>query len=144
MIEIREASIADIEGINLVSSYLGYEASSIEESSQRLENILASESHVVWVGVENNRVKGWLHLFVAMRLASPTFAEIGGLVVDQSCRRSGIGKRLVAEAIQWATLNKLTLRVRCNAKREEANRFYESLGFANEKAQQVHELPFHH
>ncbi len=143
MIEIRKASIKDIEGITLVSSYLGYEASSIEESRKRLKDILASKFDTVWVCVEDNTIKGWLHLFVAMRLASPTFAEIGGLVVDQSYRRSGVGKRLVAEAIQWAKINKLTLRVRCNLKREQANKFYESLGFNNEKAQQVHELPFH-
>lgn len=142
MIVIREALSEDIEGINIVSAYLGYEPSSIEVARQRLEGIMVSNSDYVWVYIEGNIVKGWLHLFVSKRLASPEFAEIGGLVVDKLSRRDGIGKKLVEEAIQWSKINKLPLKVRCNSNREEANRFYESLGFKNKKIQNVHELSF--
>ncbi len=140
MSEIREASIGDIESINIVSSYLGYETSSRDESRKRLEDILTSKCDFVWVYLENNKIVAWLHLFIALRLASPKFAEIGGLVVDKSYRRSGIGRKLVRKAMQWSKQNKLPLRVRCNSKRDEANKFYESLGFTNKKIQKVHEL----
>jgi N-acetylglutamate synthase-like GNAT family acetyltransferase len=141
MTRIRGASIGDIEGISLVSSFLGYPPSSIEESRKRLEDILASESDFVWVYEDNGKIMGWLHLFLAIRLASPKFAEIGGLVVDESCRRSGIGGKLVGEAILWSRQNNLSLRVRCNFNREEANKFYRSLGFETKKTQKIHELP---
>jgi len=140
MIEIREALAEDIEGINIVSAYLGYKPGSIEVARKRLEDIIASDSDYVWVYVEDNEVKGWLHLFVSIRLASSKFAEIGGLVVDESSRRNGIGRKLVEEAIQWSKVNKLTLRVRCNSHRDEANKFYESLGFINIKTQKIHEI----
>jgi len=140
MIEIREALAEDIEGINMVSAYLGYSLSSIEVATTRLEEIIASDSDHVWVYLDDNTVKGWLHLFVALRLASPKFAEIGGLVVDESSRRKGIGGKLVREAIQWSKANSLPLRVRCNTDREQANCFYKSLGFINKKTQKVHEI----
>ena len=142
MTKIREASIEDTEGISLVSSSLGYPPSSIEESGKRLEDILASKSDFVWVYEGNGKIMGWLHLFLAIRLASTKFAEIGGLVVDESCRRSGIGGELVGEAIQWSRQNNFPLRVRCNFNREEANKFYRSLGFESKKTQKVHELSF--
>ena len=142
MTAIREATLADIEGIHLVSSYLGYKASPEEESQKHLEEILASDCHIVWIYAEENKIKGWLHLFTAVRLASPKFAEIGGLVVDKSCRGSGIGGKLVGKAIQWSKQNELSLRVRCNSEREDANKFYESLGFKSKKLQKVHELFF--
>jgi GNAT superfamily N-acetyltransferase len=140
MIEIREALAGDIEGINIVSTYLGYSPSSIEVATNRLEEIIASDSDHVWVYLEDNTVKGWLHLFVSLRLASPKFAEIGGLVVDESSRRKGIGGKLVGEAIKWSKVNQLPLRVRCNTNREQANRFYESLGFVTKKTQKIHEF----
>jgi GNAT superfamily N-acetyltransferase len=140
MIEIREALAEDIEGINIVSAFLGYSPSSIEVATNRFEEIIASDSDHVWVCLEDNTVKGWLHLFVSLRLASPKFAEIGGLVVEESSRRKGIGGKLVGQAIRWSKVNKLPLRVRCNANRAQANLFYESLGFINKKTQKVHEI----
>lgn len=138
MFEIREASVDDIDEINRISAYLGYRSSSIEEAKKRLSKIILSNSDFIWVYSEDEKVKGWLHLFLAIRLASPKFAEIGGLVVDRSSQRLGIGGKLVQQAMQWSKSNNLPLKVRCNSIREDANMFYESLGFKNEKAQNVH------
>ena len=139
MTTVREASIEDVDGISQVSSYLGYTQSSREESKKRLEEVLASHTDIVWIYEDDTRIKGWIHVFVALRLASAKFAEIGGLVVDQSYRRSGIGRKLVETAIRWSEQNNLSLRVRCNSERKEANKFYKSLGFKVQKTQIVHE-----
>lgn len=138
MSEIRVATIEDAEQINRVSAHLGYQQSSNEAAGKRLAEIMESTSDHVWVYEEEGEVKGWLHLFVALRLASPGFAEIGGLVVAPSRRRSGIGRKLVERALEWSKASNLELRVRCNASREEANRFYRSIGFESLKTQQVH------
>jgi ribosomal protein S18 acetylase RimI-like enzyme len=139
MTTVREASIRDADGISQVSSCLGYIQSSREESKKRLEAVLASDTDIVWIYEEGTKIKGWIHLFVAIRLASEKFAEIGGLVVDQSYQRSGIGRKLVETAIKWSEQNNLSLRVRCNSEREGANKFYNSLGFKIQKTQIVHE-----
>ncbi len=139
--KVRVASIGDAEGISLVSSYLGYTESSKDESTRRLDKILTTESNFVWVYEDEGRIIGWLHLFIAIRLASPEFVEIGGLVVDQSSRRLGIGRELVEAAILWSREKNLSLRVRCNLNRDEANLFYGEQGFEVSKTQIVHELP---
>lgn len=139
MTTVREASIGDADGISQVSSCLGYTQSSTEESKKRLEEVLASDTDIVWIYQDGTKIKGWIHLFVALRLASEKFAEIGGLVVDQSYQRSGIGRKLVETAIKWSEQNNLSLRVRCNSEREGAHKFYKSLGFKVQKTQIVHE-----
>lgn len=139
MTAVREASIGDADGISQVSSCLGYTQSSTEESKKRLEEVLASDTDIVWIYQDGTKIKGWIHLFVALRLASEKFAEIGGLVVDQSHQRSGIGRKLVETAIKWSEQNNLSLRVRCNSEREGAHKFYKSLGFKVQKTQIVHE-----
>ncbi|NQY93459.1 MAG: GNAT family N-acetyltransferase, partial [Campylobacteraceae bacterium] len=92
---------------------------------------------------ENNGViQGWIHFFIANRVASESFVEIGGLVVDSSVRREGIGKSLVEFVKHWAIKNKYKVKVRCNTKREETHIFYDSLGFENKKTQHVFQVIF--
>jgi N-acetylglutamate synthase-like GNAT family acetyltransferase len=100
MTTVREASIGDADGISQVSSCLGYTQSSTEESKKRLEEVLASDTDIVWIYQDGTKIKGWIHLFVALRLASEKFAEIGGLVVDQSHQRSGIGRKIFKSSVQ--------------------------------------------
>ncbi|MBD1556103.1 GNAT family N-acetyltransferase [Vibrio sp. S9_S30] len=45
------------------------------------------------------RIAGWLHCFQALRLASESYYEIGGIVVCPSARQLGIGKSLIEHAI---------------------------------------------
>ena len=140
MPKIREATIEDADQINLISAQLGYQKSTDEEAEKRLREILESTSDYIWIYHEDRKLKGWIHLFVSIRLASSGFAEIGGLVVDKSCRRSGIGRKLVEQARQWSKINNMPVRVRCNANREVANRFYQSIGFDCLKTQKIHQL----
>lgn len=140
MSNVRAARHEDLPGINHVSGFLGYAASSLEESRNRLEAILRSEVDELWVYEHNDEIRGWIHAFVATRLASPSFVEIGGLVVDGEYRRQGIGRDLVQAAVDWSRREQLSLRVRCNSKRDGANLFYKNLGFENSKSQIVHAL----
>ncbi len=60
-------------------------------------------------------------------------------MVDEKERRQGIGKILLIEAERWAReLEYGSLRVRTNAKRREAQAFYESLGLRKTKEQFVY------
>jgi len=60
------------------------------------------DDHLVLAAERNGRVVGWLHAFVALRIESAAFAEIGGMVVDASGRGQGLGQQLVRATATWA------------------------------------------
>ncbi len=140
MTNIRNATIEDLDGVNHVSAFLGYAQSTAAQAKLRLQSLLHSDTNFIWVYEENGNIKGWIHVFVSIRIASPAFAEIGGLVVDETCRRQGIGRKLVDTAVNFAHEKHLSIRVRCNTQRDGANIFYKELGFKKKKSQNVHEL----
>ena len=136
---IREATLEDAADINSLSVALGYSPVTDGVALIRLQQVLASSTDKVWVYQQESQVVGWLHAFIAVRLASAPFMEIGGMVVAPHCRQQGIGRRLVEQAKAWAQDNHSNLRVRCNAKREDTHIFYEKAGFDKNKTQYVFE-----
>ncbi len=73
----------------------------------------------------DKNVIGWIHVFIAVRIESETFAEIGGLVVKENIRGMGVGSLLVNKAEEWASSKGINLmRVRSNVVREETIKFY--------------------
>lgn len=134
---VRSASETDATGINKVSQHLGYSELSSNESITKLQELLNSPQDQVFVAEWQGRIIGWLHLFYARRLASNNFFEIGGLVVSPESRGHGVGRALVQYA-QAKNLGKF--RVRCNEKRCDAHKFYESIGFDSAKVQRVFQV----
>jgi len=139
---IRKAEESDFEIIDRLSNELGYKKQTKDIVDKRLQSILKSSVDNLFVYEDLNKVKGWIHFFVANRVASESFVEIGGLVVDSSVRREGIGKSLVVFAKQWARNNNYEIRVRCNTQRKETHVFYEALSFVNKKSQTVFQIDF--
>ena len=83
-------------------------------------------------------VVGWVHVFLAHRLVAEPFAEIGGLVVDESCRVYGVGRALMETAEAWAQERGYPqVRVRSNTIRVGAFAFYQRLGYQCIKTQNV-------
>jgi len=134
---IRPAELRDAAEIAQLSRELGYPAVSGE--TERLEILLELAGHAVFVAEgAGGDLAGWVHVFAAYRLASPSFGELGGLVVTERLRGQGIGRALVEAAEMWARAQGLAkLRVRSNAVREGAHGFYSHLGFAKVKNQAV-------
>ena len=137
---VREAKIDDARAINELSRHLGYKPLTDNVLTDNLEAILTSKSDKLWIFEKENQILGWIHAFSANRVASAAFIEIGGMVVSPDARREGIGRRLVEQAKQWACERKQNLRVRCNIKREETHKFYESVGFVLSKSQNIFEI----
>lgn len=136
---IREAQSADAESIAGLSQQLGYNMS-VADTSMNLETIRQSGNDIAHVAVHDDRIVGWIHVFLAVRLESACFCEIGGLVVHKQYRRMGIGNRLINHVQYWCISKQASmLRVRSNVKRVEAHQFYVRSGFEELKEQKVFE-----
>ena len=137
LINIRCATINDSKSINSLSAHLGYKITSDNIATKRLEYLLESLNDNIWVLEKSNIIVGWIHVFTAHRVASPSFNEIGGLVVDPKERNQGMGRKLVEFVVAESKSRHLEWRVRCNAQREESHLFYEKIGFIKSKTQHV-------
>lgn len=134
---IRNAEIKDSKSIAELSNQLGYKSENII-IQKRLAEILGNNDNCVFVALENKKIVGWIHGFYSRRVESDPFIEIGGLVVDTSYRKKGIGKLLVEEINNWSHSKKCEkIRVRCNTVRTETHTFYLKIGFEINKEQKI-------
>lgn len=133
---IRLAAQADADGMGHLSTQLGY-LSSREEVERRLSHITRDEDHAVYVAVRpGGEVLGWVHVCASYLAEGDPEAEIGGLVVDEAHRGSGVGKRMMQRAEQWAREKGLrSVYLRSNIIRKDAHEFYEKLGYSIIKTQ---------
>lgn len=136
---VRLVRRTDAEALARLSGELGYPTTDTEVRI-RLGAILAHPDHAAFVAEHPDLgLLGWIHVFASLRIESGSFAEIGGLVVTEPQRRTGVGQALVEVAEQWSWERGLTmLRVRTSVSRTESHRFYRKLGFREIKAQKVY------
>ena len=136
-VAITPAAPSDAAMIADLTGELGYEVTP-GEIERRLTSILGDPDHGVFVARDGDDLVGVIHVGGVKRLEACFFAELGGLVVSESVRRQGVGRRLVDAALKWSRERGYqTLRVRTNVLRPEAPLFYESLGFTRVKDQMV-------
>lgn len=137
-VDIRSATMDDSSALADLSAQFGYPTSPIQ-SANRLGVILDSNEHAILVAyLTDGTVVGWAHVFLAFRVESDPFAEIGGFVVTEDFRRQGIGRCLLAAIEEWVIQSGVTkLRVRSRSKRVDTHTFYERLGFSKSKQQHV-------
>jgi len=137
---MREIQLGDSKRISELSEQLGY-PSTIEETKNRIREVVSSTNHKAIVALENNIIVGWIHAFKSCSIESNPFVEIAGLVVDQDSRGNGVGRQLVEKVISWTLEMKIgELRVRSNIQRFESHQFYPALGFKEIKQQKVYQL----
>lgn len=136
MYSIREANTSDSEQINAVSVHLGYNELLTAAAQFKLDQLLCSPHDYIYVIESKQIIVGWLHTFLARRIASPEFIEIGGIVVHPDFRRQGFAKALVSYVLANSTVR---VRVRCSDKRTGSHKFYKAIGFELSKVQHVYE-----
>jgi len=136
-VTIRRPLPGDDDALARLASQLGY-PSTAADMARRLARLRGEDGAAVLVAEREGVVRGWIHVFGVHSVESDAFAEIGGLVVDESARGHGTGAALVAAAEEWALrAGYPALRVRSNVVRAAAHRFYERRGFARLKTQAV-------
>jgi predicted N-acetyltransferase YhbS len=137
-VRIRPMVETDAEVVATLAGELGY-PNEAEAVRARIRAI--GESDLVLVAVEaSDKAVGFIQARWVCIIEVGFRVEILGLVVSSSARRSGIGRRLIAEAERWAkSSNAEAILVRSNTKRIEAHLFYPTLGYKKIKTQAVYE-----
>lgn len=134
---IRNWKPEDLPSLIELNRQWGYETSEGLLSKQ-LERINQMENAAVYVAEVDGQVGGRIFIMEHITLGSEGFTEVHGLVVDEKFRRSGIGKCLIEKARQWSREKGFSvMKLRTNTKRTEANLFYPSIGFIQEKQQNI-------
>jgi GNAT superfamily N-acetyltransferase len=134
---IRPMTAADAPLVADLTTQLGYPTSA-EETAARLAAF--DVRNAALVAEKDGHGVGWVHVALVPSLAMGLTADIGGLVVDDAHRSSGIGAELLAAAEAWARERGATrMVVRSRIARERAHRFYEREGYALVKTSHVFE-----
>ena len=132
----RKAINGDIKVIRELLKELGYD---VDESAlfHRI-NAIRNQGGEVIVASINGLVVGCVNTIIDIRLAEGLTAEIVSLVVSAMHRGKGIGKGLVSHAESWFKDKRCnTIRVRANAVRKKAHKFYLGIGFKEIKTQKI-------
>jgi GNAT superfamily N-acetyltransferase len=135
-LHIRTAHLDDAAQIAELAAQLGYPVTANDMRS-RLEIVVGDGDHLVIVAENHdNKIIGWLHLTITRPLLAEPASNIAGLVVDEHCRRHGVGRALMREAEAWTLARRVKwVSLRSNIMRTDAHKFYEQLGYQRVKTQ---------
>jgi GNAT superfamily N-acetyltransferase len=136
---VRRLSTDDAADVAELSGQLGYPATE-EDLRRRIETMARSEDRVAFAAVCEGVLVGWIDAAVERHLQAADEVVIGGLVVGETARGCGVGKRLCEEVEQWAREGGFaSVRVRSQIKRADAHRFYLRDGYRHVKTSLVFE-----
>ncbi len=135
-IEIRLATLDDVPQLTWLAAQLGYPMAEAD-MAWRLAELLQEANHAIWVATRpQGDVVAWMHLYVHRSLLTNPVAMVGGLVVDSTQRRQGIGRQLMLHAETWGRAHGCeAVYLKSDVTREGAREFYESLGYRTVKTQ---------
>lgn len=104
-----------------------------------MKAILADGHHAVFIAESpDGSPVGWIHVVLSLRAQTATFAELGGMVVEKTHRRQGIGRLLLAAAEAWAIgCGVSKMRIRSRDTRSDAKAFCLRSGFEHSKTQRI-------
>jgi GNAT superfamily N-acetyltransferase len=128
-IRLRPMTSDDVaESLRLLAQ-LGYEMS-WDEAAERVRAVLATPDHAVLITENGRRAVGLMHVFARPALENPREAVVEALVVDERCRRAGVGRELMAAAERWGQERKCrSVVLSSNVVRAPAHAFYAALGY---------------
>jgi GNAT superfamily N-acetyltransferase len=130
-LEIREATIQDVEQLAHLVTELGYPTAP-QAMHQRLTTILADPTHVTFVADRDGRVIGLAGAALGQYYEKDGIhCRLAVLVVDSTARGLGVGQRLVEAVERWAIGKGAgDVVVTSGLQRSRAHAFYERCGYA--------------
>jgi len=135
-IGLRQMRAEDTAAVARLTTQLGYPAT--EDEIRRRYDLIKDrwDARLLVAQHAANPVVGWVHVQATYLLQCDARAEIWGLVVADTARGTGVGRRLVEAAEEWALMRGLAvMAVRSNDLRTEARGFNEHLGYRVAKTQ---------
>ena len=121
---VRPLTTGDAPAVAELCGQLGYPGTA-EQLAQRIQRSNHSEDRSIFGALLYGEFAGWIDATVERHLQSEDIVVIGGLVVRESVRGRGLGKRLCEAVEQWARERGFQrVRVRSQIKRDDAHRFY--------------------
>jgi ribosomal protein S18 acetylase RimI-like enzyme len=135
-VDVRQMRAEDTSSVAALTTQLGYPAT--EDAIRRRYDLIKDrwDARLFVAQHAGNVIVGWVHVQATYLLECDARAEIWGLVVSENARGSGVGRRLVEAAEEWALMRGLDVIVlRSNYLRTEAQGFYEHLGYTVTKTQ---------
>lgn len=127
---IRIAELTDAAPLARLMCELGYETTA-SEMAARLERIAADERYRTFVAVHDRNVCGMIGTLTLVSYAhNDSTGRILALVIFRAMRRRGIGRALI-EIAEKDFAQRGIRRVALNTQltRDDAHRFYESIGY---------------
>jgi ribosomal protein S18 acetylase RimI-like enzyme len=135
-VEVRQMRPEDTAAVAALTTQLGYP--STEDEIRRRYDLIKDrwDARLFVAQHAGTTIVGWIHVQATYLLECDARAEIWGLVVADKARGSGVGRRLVDVAEEWALMRGLgVMAVRSNFLRTGAQGFYEHLGYTVTKTQ---------
>lgn len=134
-IDVQRAAPEDYSALTELAEQLGHKDESGKVRA-RLLDLLTRDDQVVLVAVVDGEIVGWVHAYLSRPLHKETVVDIVGLVVEKSYRKLGIGRRLLEVIEEWAIKQGCSEVCLCsNIVREEAHKFYQTIGYELIKTQ---------
>jgi GNAT superfamily N-acetyltransferase len=138
---IRRIREEDAEAVAELVAQLGYQRTP-EQVRRWARDLESWPEQATFVAELNGEVAAWIDVSLERRLQSEVFGLIGGLVVRDGLRGSGIGRRLCEQAEDWSRQHGAKkIRVTSRSTREAAHRFYLRDGYRQTKISMVFEKP---
>ncbi len=136
---IRPMHADDAAETSRLAAQLGYPAAP-GAMRARIAGLLASPRHVLAVAeATDGSLAGWISAERRLLLTGDERLEITGLVVDDTRRRGGVGRALLAAAERWGMDRGLdTVFVRSSVSREASHPFYARAGYQRTKTQHAY------
>jgi ribosomal protein S18 acetylase RimI-like enzyme len=139
---VRVAEVNDAAALAQLMCELGYETTE-SEMQMRLERIANDDRYRTLVAVNDGKVCGMIGTLTSL---SYEHNDLGGrilaLVTLKTMRRHGIGRALIATAEKdFAQRGIRRIALNTRLAREDAHKFYQSLGFERNGWRFVKQLP---
>lgn len=135
-VAVRQMRPEDTGPVAKLITQLGYP--STEDEIRRRYDLIKDrwDARLLIAQHAGSSIVGWVHVQALYLLETDARAEIFGLVVTETARGTGVGRRLMEAAEEWALLRGLgVMGLRSNYLRTEAQGFYEHLGYRVIKTQ---------
>lgn len=140
LIVVRPFDIADAGAVAGLLGQLDYPVEYEAQVVERYTRLAMDAAQAVYVAVLLDEIVGLLHFSRICLLASDGYVEVHALVVDEAVRGRGVGARLMQTAEAWSAKHGCDrVRLRSGMHREDAHRFYQSIGYTAKRASMAFE-----